>query len=151
MESGSDTSTAALQVISGEEKRTQCLGIWFGHPVPGGYKYGDLALQVGETRVCDSKIWSWDPQDSGPKMIALVKASSNCKRHTRPFVRECAPHQQPRNCLTVMKIWSWVPDGSLTPGVTWLWLWLRDSLESAVRECSSWAVRAWRIALVREQ
>jgi hypothetical protein len=25
---------------------TQCLGVYLGHPVPGGYKYGDRALQV---------------------------------------------------------------------------------------------------------
>jgi hypothetical protein len=29
-------------------KETQCLGIQLGHPVPGGYKYGDVVLQVGE-------------------------------------------------------------------------------------------------------
>jgi hypothetical protein len=22
-------------------------GVYLGHPIPGGYKYGDLALQVG--------------------------------------------------------------------------------------------------------
>jgi hypothetical protein len=27
---------------------TQCLGVLMGQPVPGGYNYGDLALQVGE-------------------------------------------------------------------------------------------------------
>jgi hypothetical protein len=26
---------------------TQCPGLYLGHPVPGGYKYGYLALQVG--------------------------------------------------------------------------------------------------------
>jgi hypothetical protein len=26
---------------------TQCLRVYLGHPVHGGYKYGDLALQVG--------------------------------------------------------------------------------------------------------
>jgi hypothetical protein len=26
---------------------TQCPGVKLGHPVPGGYKYGNLALQVG--------------------------------------------------------------------------------------------------------
>jgi hypothetical protein len=26
---------------------TQFPGVYLGHPVPGGYKYGDLALQVG--------------------------------------------------------------------------------------------------------
>jgi hypothetical protein len=28
-------------------KRTQCPGVYLGHLVPGGYKYGNLALQVG--------------------------------------------------------------------------------------------------------
>jgi hypothetical protein len=27
--------------------KTQCSGIKLGHPVPGGYKYGNLALQIG--------------------------------------------------------------------------------------------------------
>jgi hypothetical protein len=26
---------------------TQCPGVNLGHPVPGGYKYGDLAFQAG--------------------------------------------------------------------------------------------------------
>jgi hypothetical protein len=26
---------------------TQCPGVQLSHPVPGGYKYGDLTLQVG--------------------------------------------------------------------------------------------------------
>jgi hypothetical protein len=34
-------------VVRGDEKGTQCLGVYLGHPVPGGYKYRDLALQVG--------------------------------------------------------------------------------------------------------
>jgi hypothetical protein len=32
-------------------------------------------------------------------------------RQTRPLVREGVPHQQTRNCLTVIKIWYWAPDG----------------------------------------
>jgi hypothetical protein len=47
VEAGSNTSTVALRVVGGDEKGTQCLGLQPGHPVPGGYKYGDLALQVG--------------------------------------------------------------------------------------------------------
>jgi hypothetical protein len=39
-------------------------------------------------------------------MTALTRASSSCKRQTRPLVRESAPHQQTRNCQTVIKIWS---------------------------------------------
>jgi hypothetical protein len=47
VEEGSNTSTLALRVIGGDEKGTQCLGVQLDHPVPGVYKYGDLALQVG--------------------------------------------------------------------------------------------------------
>jgi hypothetical protein len=43
---------------------------------------------------------------------------SNCKRQNRPLVREGAPPQQTRNCLTVTKIWSWAPYGCLTPRQT---------------------------------
>jgi hypothetical protein len=37
------TSTVALRVVKG----TQCLAVQLGHPLPGGYKYGDLAPKVG--------------------------------------------------------------------------------------------------------
>jgi hypothetical protein len=47
VEAGYNTFTAALRVISDDEKRTQYRGVYLGHPVPGGYKYRDLALQVG--------------------------------------------------------------------------------------------------------
>jgi hypothetical protein len=47
MEAGSNTSTVALRVVGGGEKGTQCLGLQLCYPLPGGYKYGDLALQVG--------------------------------------------------------------------------------------------------------
>jgi hypothetical protein len=47
-------------------------------------------------------------------MTALAKTCSNCKRQTRPLLREGAPHQQTRNCLTVTKIWPWAPDGGFT-------------------------------------
>jgi hypothetical protein len=47
MEAWSDTSTVALRVVGGYGKGTQCLGGITGPPCSGGYKYGDLALQVG--------------------------------------------------------------------------------------------------------
>jgi hypothetical protein len=47
VEVGSNISTEALLVVGGDEKGTQRLGVQLGHPVPGGYKHGDLALQVG--------------------------------------------------------------------------------------------------------
>jgi hypothetical protein len=44
---GEIISTVALRVVRGDRKGTQCPGAYLGHPVPGGYKYRDLALQVG--------------------------------------------------------------------------------------------------------
>jgi hypothetical protein len=46
VEAGSNTSTVALRAVGGYEKGTQCLGVLLGHTLPGGYKYGDLVLQV---------------------------------------------------------------------------------------------------------
>jgi hypothetical protein len=51
-------------------------------------------------------------------MTAMARASSNCKRQTRPLVRESAPHQQTRNCQTTIKIWSLAPEGFLIPRQT---------------------------------
>jgi hypothetical protein len=51
-------------------------------------------------------------------MTALARANSNCKRQTLPVVRESAPHQQSRSCLTVIKTWSWAPDGFFIPRQT---------------------------------
>jgi hypothetical protein len=33
--------------VRGEEREPSARGVQLGQPVPGGYKYGDLALQVG--------------------------------------------------------------------------------------------------------
>jgi hypothetical protein len=41
-------------------KRNPVPGVYLGHPVPGGHKYGDLALKVGGV----SRIWIIN---SGPK------------------------------------------------------------------------------------
>jgi hypothetical protein len=46
---GSNTSTIALRVVGGEGKGTQCPRLQLGQPVSGGYKYGDLALQLGKS------------------------------------------------------------------------------------------------------
>jgi hypothetical protein len=47
MEANTNTSTVALRVAEGDEKRTRCLGVYLGYPVTGGHKYRDLVLQVG--------------------------------------------------------------------------------------------------------
>jgi hypothetical protein len=41
-----------------------------------------------------------------PRMTALVRTNSNCKRQNRLLVREGAPRQQNRKCLTITKTWS---------------------------------------------
>jgi hypothetical protein len=65
----------------------------------------------GKSRIWDSKIWSRVPQDSDPRMTELARISSNCKRKTRPLVRDSAPHQETRKCRTLIKFWSYAPDG----------------------------------------
>jgi hypothetical protein len=62
--------------------------------------------QKGKFLNGDSKIWSRVPRDSDPRMTALERASSNCKRQSRPLVRESAPHRETRKCLRVIKNWS---------------------------------------------
>jgi hypothetical protein len=99
-----------------------------GNPVPGGItgspcSWGDLntgtwSSRLGESRIWDGKIWSWVPRDSDPRITALARPSSNSKWQIHPLVREGTPHQQTRNCLTVIKIWSCAPDGGLTPRQT---------------------------------
>jgi hypothetical protein len=59
----------------------------------------------GKSRIWGSRIWSRVPRDSDPIMTALARTRSSFKRQTRSLVRESAPHQQTRNCLTVIKIW----------------------------------------------
>jgi hypothetical protein len=45
------------------------------------------------------------PTGLGPKNdCAGEDQQQNCKRQTGPLDRESAPHQQTRNCLTIIKI-----------------------------------------------
>jgi hypothetical protein len=85
VEAGYNTSTIALRVVRGDGKGTQCLGVYSGHPVPGGYKYGGLALQVGGV----SRIGTinYGLEHCG---TALARTRSNSKLQTRPLVREGA-------------------------------------------------------------
>jgi hypothetical protein len=50
-----------------------------------------------------------------PRMTALARTRTNCEEQIPPLVREGAPHQHTRNCLTVIKIWYWAPEWGLTP------------------------------------
>jgi hypothetical protein len=77
LEAGLNTSTVALRVVGGDEK-------------------GSL----------ESETIKYGYESHGTRTRGLARASSNCKQQTRPLVRESAPHQQTRNCLRVIKIWS---------------------------------------------
>jgi hypothetical protein len=85
-----------------------------GPPCSWGINTGTWSSRLRKYRIWDSNILSWVPRDSDPRMTALARSSSNCKRQTRPLVRKGAPHQQTRNCLRVTKIWSWNPRWGLT-------------------------------------
>jgi hypothetical protein len=65
--------------------RTQCLGIYMGHPVPGGYNYGDLALQVGGISRIGTIKYGIESRKT-----ALARTNTNSKLQTRPLVREGA-------------------------------------------------------------
>jgi hypothetical protein len=105
----------------------------------GDVNTGTWSSRLGESQIWDSKIWSRVPRDSNQRIIALARTSSNCKQQTRSLVKESDPHQQTRNCLTVIK----APDGSLTPkqtgrlpvgcNVTLTVIWLQESFETVVR------------------
>jgi hypothetical protein len=73
------------RVVRGNGKGTQCLGVYLGHPVPGGNKYGELALQVGGVSRIGTIKYGLESRGT-----ALVRTSSNSKLQTRPLVREGA-------------------------------------------------------------
>jgi hypothetical protein len=109
------------------------------NPCRGGVEYlhRDPASRrrrwKGKSQIWDTKIWSRVPRELDPRKTTLARASSICKRETRPLIREGAPEKQDRNCQTVINIWSWDGAGHqdlLTdwPSVAmWLWLWLQGS------------------------
>jgi N-methylhydantoinase B/oxoprolinase/acetone carboxylase alpha subunit len=84
VEAGSNTSTVAPRVVGGDEKELSALGcnwatLFLGdiyiYTGPGPPGWGNLE--------CETVKW-----DSDPKMTALARANSNCKRQTHPLVRE---------------------------------------------------------------
>jgi hypothetical protein len=93
-------------------------------PCGGGVEYlhrspaSRRRQRKGKFRIWDSKIWSRFPRDSDPRMTALARTSSNCKRQTRTMARERAPRQQTCKWLTVIKIWSYAPGGCCIPRQT---------------------------------
>jgi hypothetical protein len=72
-----------------EIELTHFPGVWLGHPVPRGYKYGDLALQVegvsNESVMCGYGSWA-----------TLTSEWLQWKLQTRPLVREGTSHEEER-------------------------------------------------------
>jgi hypothetical protein len=83
VEAGYNTSTVVPASRKRRRKGNPVPGVYLGHPVPGGYKYGDLALQVGEVSRIGTMKYVLEPC-----WTALAKTSSNSKLQTRPLVRE---------------------------------------------------------------
>jgi hypothetical protein len=51
-------------------------------------------------------------------MTALARTINNYKLQTHPLVRESSPHQQTRNFVTVIKMYSKAPNGCFIPRQT---------------------------------
>jgi hypothetical protein len=81
----SNTSTVALRVVGSEPSA-------WGHNRATMFlrdiNTGTWPSRLGESRIWDSKIWSWIPRDSDLRMTALARTVSNCERQTHPLVRE---------------------------------------------------------------
>jgi hypothetical protein len=94
-----------------EESRICCGGVFeYLHSSPLSRR----RPRKWKSGIWGSKIYSRVPRDSYTRMTALARASSKCKRQTRPLVRDSVPQQQTCNSLKVIKIWSSVSNGRLT-------------------------------------
>jgi hypothetical protein len=96
---------------------------------PGDVNTGTWPSTLGESRIWGSKMWSWIQRDSDPRMTALARTSSNCKRQTHPLVREnVTASVQLENKITGRGSHGACRQDELTEGkppvVKWLWLWL---------------------------
>jgi hypothetical protein len=75
-----------LGPVRADEKGKHCPGLQLGHPVPGGYKYGDLALQVGSLN-WDNNIYLQVLRDCDRAVIDVY-----CNIQASTLVREGAIH-----------------------------------------------------------
>jgi hypothetical protein len=95
-------------------------------PSAWGYNWATLFLRdiniwprarFGEFQIWGSKVQSWVLQDSDLKVNVLASPSSSYRLQTTSYY-QC---QQTHSSLTVINIWSWAPDGCLTPRLAdWL-------------------------------
>jgi hypothetical protein len=87
-------------------------------PSAWGYNWASLFLwdintgtwpfRLGKSRIWDSKIWSWVTWDSGLRITALARTSSNCKRQTHPLLREDVTQRLWPQVFSKKNCWSWV-------------------------------------------
>jgi hypothetical protein len=75
-------------------------------------RYTYFTVSDLKSQIWDSKIWSRVRRDSDRRKTTLARTSSIYKRQTHPLVREGALGKQVRNCLRIINIWSWAPDGA---------------------------------------
>jgi hypothetical protein len=91
------------------------------HLVPGGYKHGNFALQVGRVSKIGKIEYGFESRGTQtPRGTALARSSSNSKLQTRPLVRESAikiinPQQCKENFKEKEKLVT-DPKCGLTPG-----------------------------------
>jgi hypothetical protein len=71
-------------------KGTQCPEVYLGHPVPLGYKYRDLALQVGGVSRIGTMKYVLESHGTQTESNCAGETSSNSKLQTHPLVREGA-------------------------------------------------------------
>jgi hypothetical protein len=108
VEEGSNYLHCSPESRKSDGKRTQYRGYnWATLFLGCKNNYGDLGSRLGESRIWDSKMWSWVLRDSDLRMNALARVSSNCKRQTHPLVEKVLCKDYDRRCSN-KKILPWV-------------------------------------------
>jgi hypothetical protein len=91
--------TYKLSRVLNRRQDTQFPGVQLGHYVPRGYKYGNLALQIGG--VSDETV-KYGYGFCATRTIKLL----HCKLQTRPVLREGTSQKKDRKFPTGSNIWS---------------------------------------------
>jgi hypothetical protein len=100
----------------------QCPGVYLGHPVPGGYKYGDLALQVGGVSRIRTTKYGLESRETQMRAGLRRRGQAATVNYRSVFSSERAlqnnkPKLSKRRSQGE-KSWSRGPDGCLTPSRT---------------------------------
>jgi hypothetical protein len=61
-----------------------------GYHIPGGNKYGNLAVRIGKVSNLRKLNLVMSPAELRPDKAALARPSNNCKLNTCPLVRKDA-------------------------------------------------------------